>query len=114
MSRQASGLKAWVVQRVTALYLAVFCVYLLIHFLVAPPPDYAAWRDWVAQPLVSLGLLVLVPVLLAHAWVGLRDVLMDYIKPLGLRVGLLSAAAFVFLAAGLWALRAIILVGLQG
>jgi succinate dehydrogenase / fumarate reductase membrane anchor subunit len=114
MSRQASGLKAWVVQRISAVYLAIFPVYLLVHFVVAPPGDYAAWRDWVAQPLNSLGLLVLIPVLLAHAWVGLRDILIDYARPLALRIGLLSVAAFVFLASGLWALRALILVGLTG
>lgn len=114
MSRQASGLKAWVVQRITAIYLAAFSIYLLFFFVFSPPADHLAWRTWVAQPWVSLGLLLLVPVLLAHAWVGLRDILIDYAKPLALRVGLLSIAAFVFLASGLWAMRAIILVGLEG
>ncbi|MEY6432842.1 succinate dehydrogenase, hydrophobic membrane anchor protein [Thioalkalicoccus limnaeus] len=114
MSRQASGLKAWLVQRITAIYLGLFCSYLVLHFAIAAPADYAAWRAWVAQPLVSLGWLLFIPVLLAHAWVGLRDVLMDYVKPIGLRVALLSLTALVFLASGLWAVRAIILAGLEG
>lgn len=113
VSRKASGLKAWIVQRITAVYLALFSVYLAVHFIAAPPAGYAAWRAWVAEPLVSLGLLVFVPVLLAHAWVGLRDILMDYVKPFGLRVALLSISAFVFLASGLWAVRAIILAGME-
>lgn len=108
MSRQASGLKAWVVQRVTALYLALFGTYLFLAVLFATPPDHAALVAWVRTPLVTLGLLVFIPVLLAHAWVGIRDVLMDYLKPIGLRVGALALFAFVFLAAGLWALQAII------
>jgi len=113
MSRKASGLKAWIVQRITAIYLAIVIVYLAVHFLSSPPTDYAAWRAWVSQPLISLGLLVFVPVLLAHAWVGLRDALMDYARAFGVRMALLSLSAFVFLASGLWAVRAIILAGLE-
>jgi succinate dehydrogenase / fumarate reductase membrane anchor subunit len=61
---------------------------------------------------VSLGLLVFVPLLLAHAWVGIRDVLMDYVHPVGTRAVLLALFAVVFLASGLWALKAIVLAGL--
>ena len=108
MSRQASGLKAWVVQRATAVYLALFATYLTLAFLFSPPADHAAMREWAASPLVALGLLLFIPVLLAHAWVGIRDVFMDYLQPIGLRVGALAIIAFVFLASGLWALQAII------
>lgn len=112
MSRQASGLKAWVVQRVSAVYLGLFLAYLLGHFTLSPPVDHEALRAWVASPLVALGLLVFVPVLLAHSWIGIRDVLIDYVHPLGARVLLLSLFAFVFLASGLWALKAILGAGL--
>ncbi|MGE5155421.1 MAG: succinate dehydrogenase, hydrophobic membrane anchor protein [Bdellovibrio bacteriovorus] len=112
MSRQASGLMAWVIQRATAVYLGLFLGYLLIHFTFAPPADHAALKDWVTQPLVSAGLLLLIPVLLAHAWVGVRDVLIDYVHHLGARVTLLTLFAFVFLASGLWALKAIVAAGL--
>jgi succinate dehydrogenase / fumarate reductase membrane anchor subunit len=109
VSWRASGLKAWVVQRVTAIYLAVFGVYVLLQFVLAAPADHDALVAWVSRPWVALGLLVFIPVLLAHAWVGIRDVFMDYVKPTGLRLAALSATAFVFLASGLWAVQAIIL-----
>lgn len=108
MSRQASGLKAWVVQRVTAVYLALFGFYLAIVMLFVPPADHAAMVAWVNSPLVALGLLVFIPVLLAHAWVGIRDVFMDYLRPIAWRVAALSVIAFLFLASGLWALQALI------
>jgi succinate dehydrogenase membrane anchor subunit len=103
---------AWFIQRATAVYLGLFLAYLLIHFTVAPPADHAALQAWVTQPLVSAGLLLCIPVLLAHAWVGIRDVLIDYVHHLGARVVLLVVFAFVFLASGLWALKAIIVAGL--
>ena len=114
MSRQASGLMAWLAQRITAVYLAAFLVYLLLHFVFSPPADHAALRDWAASPPVSLGLLVLIPVLLAHAWVGIRDVLMDYVHPLAARVTLMSALALCLIASGLWAIKAVVVAGIAG
>lgn len=108
MSRQASGLKAWVIQRVTAVYLALFGTYLFLAMLLSPPTDHAALVAWVKSPVIALGLLVFIPVLLAHAWVGIRDVLMDYVRPIAWRVSALATFAFLFLASGLWAMQAII------
>ncbi|MGB5735857.1 MAG: succinate dehydrogenase, hydrophobic membrane anchor protein [Thiohalocapsa sp.] len=108
MSRRASGLKAWVVQRATAIYLALFGVYLLLRFALDAPADHAALVAWATTPWIAIGLLLFVPVMLAHAWVGMRDVFMDYVKPIGLRVTVLTVTAFVFLASGLWAMQAII------
>lgn len=105
---------AWVIQRATSVYLGLFLTYLLVHFVFNPPADHAGLVAWVASPVVALGLILLVPVLLAHAWVGIRDVLIDYVHLLGLRIGLLSLFAFVFVASGLWAFKAIITAGLQG
>jgi len=110
MSRRASGLKAWIVQRVTAIYLAFFCLYLTLSFALMPPADHQALVAWVASPWVSLGLLLFVPLLLAHAWVGIRDVVLDYLRPVGVRVAVLTLMALTFLASGLWMLQALILV----
>ncbi len=114
MSRQASGIKAWVVQRVSAVYLGAFSLYVFAHFVAAPPSDYQTWSEWVAQPWVNLGWLLCVPMLLAHAWVGLRNILIDYVRPFPLRAALLTVGALTLLACGLWALRALVLVGLEG
>jgi succinate dehydrogenase / fumarate reductase membrane anchor subunit len=105
---------AWIIQRATSIYLALFLTYLLIHFAFDAPADHAALVAWVAHPVVALGLILLVPLLLAHAWVGIRDVLIDYVHALGPRIGLLTLFAFVFVASGLWAFKAIITAGLQG
>ena len=70
------------------------------------PPGWRApgsrWASWSASRCS-----------LAHAWVGIRDVLMDYVKPLGARVGAMAVFALVFLASGLWALQAILSVGVR-
>jgi succinate dehydrogenase / fumarate reductase membrane anchor subunit len=103
MSRTATGLRAWVVQRATAIYLGLFFVYLLVHWLIAPPADYAAWRAWIGHPLMGTALLLFVVALLLHAWVGMRDILIDYVQPIALRVGLLAAVGLGLVACALWA-----------
>ncbi|MBK5968318.1 MULTISPECIES: succinate dehydrogenase, hydrophobic membrane anchor protein [Thiorhodovibrio] len=109
MSRQASGLKAWFIQRLSAVYIALFGSYLIIRIVLAPPPAYADFLAWLSTPPAALGILLYIPLLLAHAWVGLRDVLIDYIKPSSLRLGLLGFFAFVLLGSGLWAAQAVLL-----
>lgn len=109
MNRQASGLRAWLLQRVTALYLLLFVPYLIATFIISPPANFEAWRLWVVSPLNSIGILLFFLALLLHVWVGVRDVLMDYVHHSALRVGVLSFMAIGLTACGLWALKVVVL-----
>ena len=112
MSRKASGLKAWVLQRATAIYIAGFILYLLGVLLFDPRASYSAWRDWFADPVMGIATLVFVLMVLLHAWVGVRDVLIDYVHSTALRVSLLALLALTLVACGLWASQSLILVRL--
>jgi succinate dehydrogenase / fumarate reductase membrane anchor subunit len=114
LSRRASGLRAWALQRVTAVYLALFGLLLLWRLVLRPPADFAAWHGWVTQPWVSIGLLLFTLSLLLHAWVGTRDVLMDYVHPWLLRLALLTLFGLLFVGSGLWALQAMFLAHAAG
>lgn len=109
MSRRASGLRAWFLQRATAIYLLLFTLYALQHMIFNAPAGYAAWRAWVAQPLVSLGLLLFFASLLLHAWVGIRDVIIDYVHPTAIRVSVLTVIGFVLVGCAIWVLQITIL-----
>ena len=108
MSRAAAGLRAWLVQRITAVYLGLFSLYLIFCFALTGVPDYASWSGWLRQPLVSIGWGIYLVCLLLHVWVGIRDVLIDYIKPVGVRVSLMAVVMFTLLGCGLWGLRALL------
>ncbi|MEW8508050.1 MAG: succinate dehydrogenase, hydrophobic membrane anchor protein [Candidatus Thiodiazotropha sp.] len=108
MSRRASGLRAWFLQRATAIYLLLFILYLLQQMIFNPPQDFASWQGWVAQPLVGLGLILFFASLLVHAWVGFRDVLIDYVHPTAIRVTLLTLAGFTLFGCAFWVLKIII------
>lgn len=97
-----SGLSAWLVQRISALYLGVFILYALARLTMAESWSYATWSGWLASPLNAVTLWLAALALLLHAWVGGRDVLLDYVHPLGLRVVMLTALAGWLLGSGIW------------
>lgn len=105
MRRPLGGLTPWVVQRLSALFMLAFIVFVLAHFLVDPPRSYQAWQSWVGHPGVNVAASLFFVALLTHAWVGLRDVTLDYIKPLAARMAVLTLIALALLGAGAWIFR---------
>ncbi|MEO6974182.1 MAG: succinate dehydrogenase, hydrophobic membrane anchor protein [Rhodoferax sp.] len=98
----ASGLAAWLVQRVTALYMLAFILSVSGFLLFYPMHSYAQWTGWIHQPIVSIAGLVFFAALLSHMWVGLRDVLFDYARPAGLRRSLLIVVASALVGLAAW------------
>lgn len=105
MRKTVSGLRAWLVQRVSAVYMLFFIVFLLTHFMVDPPRSYLAWHDWMLSPGINVIASVFAAALLAHAWVGVRDVVMDYVHPIAIRVLVLSSLALYLMGLGAWVAR---------
>ena len=97
-----SGLPAWLVQRATAVYMLLFIVYLLAHFALDPPDSFRSWRGWLASPGVSLATGAFFCALLAHAWVGVRDVILDYVRPTAARAPALAVLAAALVAIAGW------------
>jgi succinate dehydrogenase / fumarate reductase membrane anchor subunit len=89
----------------------VFLVFVLVSMAVHPLVGHTQWRAWVAHPGISLAFFLFFAALLSHMWVGLRDVLLDYAKPAGVRNALLALVAFGLSGLGVWVLE--ILVRLQ-
>ena len=82
------GLKDWLAQRITAAIMAVYTIVVLFVVFSGRPFNYAVWRDVFASGWMRIATLLFVVSLAWHAWVGARDILMDYIKHDGLRLAL--------------------------
>lgn len=95
--RQLSGQRAWLLQRLSALLLLAAVLAALLFMLVGPRLDWQAWRGFVAHPLGAVCILALACALGTHAWVGVRDVLLDYVHHTALRLLLLALAAGVII-----------------
>lgn len=97
-----AGLREWLLQRVSALYMGAFGLYVIARFLIYPVADYEAWRMWFASGAVRVGLGLFFASLLVHSWIGMRSVFMDYVKPMWLRFLLQLLTATALLLVGLW------------
>jgi succinate dehydrogenase / fumarate reductase membrane anchor subunit len=83
------GLRDWLSQRVTAALMALFTIVVLAQVLLSKGPiGYDKWAGiFASQPMKMLTFVVIL-CLLWHVWVGMRDIYMDYIKPVALRLSL--------------------------
>jgi succinate dehydrogenase / fumarate reductase membrane anchor subunit len=82
------GLRDWLAQRITAVIMALYTVILLIVLIQAAPIGYSVWKDLFTQGWMRVATLLFATSFAWHAWVGVRDILMDYVKPDGLRLAL--------------------------
>jgi len=82
------GLRDWLSQRVTALLMALFTVALLVQVLWGDEMGYDKWAGIFSQQWMKALTFVVIVSLLVHAWVGMRDIWMDYVKPMVLRLAL--------------------------
>ncbi len=98
-----SGFSAWLTQRLSAIYIAIFIVVAIIWALISDV-NYVVWQASFENTVVKLAVLLFGLSLLIHAWIGMRDVLIDYIHPVGLRLTLLTLLALFLLANGFWLL----------
>jgi succinate dehydrogenase / fumarate reductase, membrane anchor subunit len=96
------GLRGWLMQRVTAVIMLLFTLGMLGFFLTQPNIGYVEWKALFHSTLFRVLTLLFVLSLLLHAWVGVRDVLMDYLKPLWLRLTLQMGVLVFLVACAIW------------
>lgn len=82
------GLRDWLGQRITAVLMALFTVVLLVQVLLPGELGYDRWAGIFSQQWMKFLTFTLIVSLAFHAWVGVRDIWMDYVKPVGLRLAL--------------------------
>lgn len=103
------GTRDFIVQRTTAVIMGVYTLALVLYAVFVPSLDFDSWRAFFAftagslplgQVLATLAFLSLA----WHAWIGMRDIFMDYARHDGLRL-------FLEVACLLWVLAAVIFFG---
>ena len=73
------SIKDWLIQRVTALVMALYTLFMLAYLLLQPTLDFAAWHGLFASSPVRVFSLLFLLSLFLHAWLGMRDIFMDYV-----------------------------------
>lgn len=83
------GLRDWMSQGITAVLMALFTLVVLAQIVFSQGPmGYDAWAGIFANQWMKVLTFTVIVAIAWHAWVGVRNILMDYIKPVGLRLAL--------------------------
>ena len=80
------GLRDWLVQRITGVLMTLFTLVLLVQVLFGGALGYERWASIFSTQWMKTLTFVVIVSLAWHAWVGVRDIWMDYIKPVGVRL----------------------------
>ena len=99
------GLGDWLAQRATAVVLLLYVVVLAVRIAVAGPIDYEAWASIFVPAWMKIATLIAFFAIAYHAWIGMRDIWMDYVRPTAIRM-VLQLATILWLAGCLaWAVQ---------
>ncbi|HXD40526.1 MAG TPA: succinate dehydrogenase, hydrophobic membrane anchor protein [Ramlibacter sp.] len=100
------GVRDWIAQRVTAALMAIFTIVVLARFLLTSGPvGYDKWAGLFAGQGMKMLTFATIVALLYHAWVGMRDIWMDYIQPVGVRLALLILTIIYLVGCAGWAVQ---------
>jgi succinate dehydrogenase / fumarate reductase membrane anchor subunit len=99
------GLRDWLAQRATAVVMLVYTLLVLMALVMLPQFDYWHWKALWQLPLMRYATVLFVVALLFHAWIGVRNIFMDYIKDGGVRLTLYVVVILALIAYGAWAIQ---------
>ncbi len=109
LTHKYPGMRLWLSQRLTALVMAIYIVSLVILLLVEQPfgnatwqENYAAWYEFSSAVWFRLATLLFFMCLFMHAWLGVSDVLKDYVFNKALRAYLQMAVDIVLVVYLFW------------
>jgi succinate dehydrogenase / fumarate reductase, membrane anchor subunit len=100
------GTRDWLAQRITAALMTLFTFLLLAQVIFSKGPiGYDKWAGIFSAQWMKVLTVTIIIAMAYHVWVGMRDVWMDYIKPIGLRLGLQVFTMVWLLACAGWGVQ---------
>ncbi len=100
------GLRDWLVQRMTAVLMVLYTLVLLLNVVTTRGPiGYETWAGIFASQWMKTLTFAVIVALIWHAWVGMREIWMDYIKPVWLRLSLETITIVWLVGCAGWAIQ---------
>ena len=99
------GLRDWLAQRVTAVLMALFTIVLLAQVIFGGPLGYDSWAGIFSSQWMKVLTFVVILAMLYQVWVGVREIFMDYIKPVSIRLSLYVFAIVWLVGCAGWAIQ---------
>jgi succinate dehydrogenase / fumarate reductase membrane anchor subunit len=99
------GLRDWLIQRVSAVMMATYCLSLAVYLLMQPRVDYDVWTELFSNLAMRTASLLFLMSLFYHAWVGMRSIVMDYVKPACVRLAIYVTVIMLSLLYTIWSVQ---------
>ena len=96
------GLRDWLIQRISAMIIALCSVALAVYFYLHPNLSFAEWHGLYTSPWVKVVSILFILSILFHAWVGVWTIITDYVKPYVLRLILHICVFLTLLSSLIW------------
>ncbi|AHE66104.1 succinate dehydrogenase, hydrophobic membrane anchor protein [Legionella oakridgensis] len=103
-SLTGNGLKDWLIQRFTAVYLAIYSLFLLVFLLTHPQLQYHEWHALFQSVGMKVTTMIALLTFLLHTWIGIWTVTTDYLKSKVLRVFVQFLVVWFLLSQFIWGL----------
>jgi succinate dehydrogenase / fumarate reductase membrane anchor subunit len=99
------GWRDWLSQRVTAVIMLLYTLLVIGIVMWHGGLDYPVWKAMFASGAFRLATFLCMMAVLFHAWVGVRNIAMDYIKPTGIRLAFQMLVISVLIAYAGWTIQ---------
>ncbi len=102
MSWQAHGFQAWFFQRLSAIYIVWCLLVIIIGLFTTSITSFEAWQALFSSPVVNILVLLFFIAIMVHAWVGIRDIVIDYVHFAGIRLVVLNLLMLFLISMSVW------------
>ncbi|MEG3134873.1 succinate dehydrogenase membrane anchor subunit [Rouxiella sp. T17] len=81
-----NGVHDWLLIRVSAIVITLYILYILGFVVMAQDINFEVWHGFFASSITKVFTLLTLMSILVHAWIGMWQVLTDYVKHSALRL----------------------------
>ena len=99
------GLRDWLAQRITSIVMALFTLALLVQIMLPGQMGYDKWAGMFSKQWMKVLTFTVIVSLFIHVWVGMRDIWMDYVKSVGVRLSLQALTIVWLVGCAGWAVQ---------
>lgn len=99
------GLSDWLAQRISAVVMVIYSVALAGYLVLQDHVDYDVWIGLYASQWMRTFTLLFLLALFYHAWIGVRDIVMDYIKPASIRLVIHVSVILALVVYTIWSVQ---------
>lgn len=97
-----AGLREWIVQRLTAIYMAFYLVFLVGYITFHPAFSFDSWKGFSHLVWIETANMLFLVCMLWHAWIGIWTVITDYLKQPAIRMIVQALVILVLVACLVW------------